>query len=264
MSVFISQNLYLTTAIQPLTHCRIGIDNILSSANCTGSAVSGFPLSNAFIEQTYEFFKPSGTDSTVLIDLGSAQDVNYFGLVGRNMGSVRLESSTDNTTFATVLDVNDGANVITMGLFDTVNARYFKFTFFGSTQEIVKLNMGVTLDMPRPIYGGHTPINLNRATEYRNNVSEGGQFIGRTLKRSGFKGSFSWSNITAAWIRSYFEDFIFKARTENFFIAWRPATFPAEVGYCQTSSDISPTNQGVRDLMSVSITAQGYDVESGQ
>ena len=43
MSVFISQNLYLTTAIQPLTHCRIGIDNILSSANCTGSAVAGFP-----------------------------------------------------------------------------------------------------------------------------------------------------------------------------------------------------------------------------
>ena len=264
MSVFISQNLYLTSTVEPLTHARIGYKSLLTSTNITASAaVSGFPVNNCLIDQTYEFYKPDVTDSTIVVDLGTAQNVDYFGVVGRNMGNIRLESSTDNVTFSTVLDVNDGTDVITMGLFDTVSARYFKFTFYGSGQEIVKVNLGEALAMPRPIYGGHTPITLNRKTQFKTNTSEGGQFLGRTVTRQGFNGQFNWQHIPAAWVRSYFDDFILSARTHQFFIAWRPASFSGEVGFCHTNSDITPSNMGVRDLMSIDLSCTGYDVESG-
>ena len=101
MSVFIESGFNPTT---PLTHARIGYQSLLTSSNITASAaVSGFPVNNCLIDQTYEFYKPDVTDSTITVDLGTAQNVDYFGVVGRNMGNVKLESSTDNVTFSTVL-----------------------------------------------------------------------------------------------------------------------------------------------------------------
>ena len=138
---------------------------------------------------------------------------------------LRLESSTDNVTFSTVLEATDSGDVITMGLFATVSARYFRFTFYGSGQEIIKVNLGEVLEMPRPIYGGHTPITLNRKTQFKTNTSEGGQFLGRTITRQGFNGQFNWQHIPAAWVRSYFDDFILSAQYTAIFYRMAPRVF---------------------------------------
>lgn len=266
--IHITQNLFLTAnsgTIQPLTHARIGYQNLLTSTNIGGtSGIAPHYLTNIVIDQTFETYKPDTIDPEIDIDLGSAQPVNYFGLVGRSMGAIKLQYSLDNISFVDVLEINDGTEVISMGLFDEVTAQYWKFIFTGENQEIIKVNLGKTLDMQRPIYGGHTPITLNRATVYKNNRSEKGQYIGRTKQRQGFSGAWSWQNLTAAWYRENFDLFVEAARDDMFFIAWRPESYSDEVGYCQTSSDISPQNQGVRDLMSVSMSATGFDVRSGQ
>ena len=50
----------------PLTNARIGYQSLLTSSNITASAaVSGFPANNCLIDQTYEFYKPDVTDSTI-------------------------------------------------------------------------------------------------------------------------------------------------------------------------------------------------------
>jgi len=114
--------------------------------------------------------------------------------------------------------------------------------------------------MERPIYGGHAPIKFARQTILRSNYSETGEYLGRTKQRTYLSTSFAWNNLTAAWIRSNWEDLQKGIEAEPFWIAWRPTTF-GDVGFCQVDEVPIPQNIGVRDLMSVSmnVRARGYD-----
>ncbi len=269
MSILISQDLYLTqeasNTIWPLTHARIGYKNLITKDNISGPAgEDNFPIESMALKITTEMYKPSTANAVVNVDLGFAQDVNYFGLVGRNMGIVKLEYSFNNIDFVEVYEKDDGSSVISMGLFTLQTAQYWRFTFTGAGQEIITVFLGVTLDMMRPIYGGHTPLDLSRKTAMRPRLSETAQFMGITIQRQGFGTSYDWTNLTASWVREQFKPFIFAARTQPYFIAWRPETFPDEVGYVWTMSDIAPQNMGTRDLMSVNLPVQGYDAETGQ
>lgn len=138
----------------------------------------------------------------------------------------------------------------------------FRVRLAGQTTPVVGvIYIGKALEMERPLYAGHTPINLARSTVVRPNVSAGGQFLGRSIIRAGSKGSWSWSNLTAAWIREYLDPFLISARTTPFFILWRPNRFPGEAGYCWTMGDQIPTNTGPQALMSFTLDAEGLGVE---
>lgn len=121
--------------------------------------------------------------------------------------------------------------------------------------------MGKALEMERPIYGGHTPISLSRTTTIRGNRTEEGQFAGRSVIRRGAIGAWTWSHLTAAWVRRYLQPFIEEARTRPFFILWRPETFPDEAAYCWTEGDLSAQNMGLRDYMSFTLNARGLGHE---
>ena len=268
MGILISQDFYVTQAasntIWPLTHARIGYKNLITKDNISGPAgEDNFPIEGMALAITNEMYKPSTSNAVVNVDLGSAQDVNYFGLVGNNMGIVKLEYSFDDITYTEVYEKDDGASTISMGLFTLQTARYWRFTFTGAGQEIITVFLGVTLDMMRPIYGGHTPLDFGRDTASQPRLSETGQYMGLTIRRQGFSTSYDWSNLTAAWVREEFKPFIKAIRSQPYFIAWRPETFPDEVGYVWTTSRVSPQNMGTRDLMSVSLPVQGYDAETG-
>lgn len=266
MSVIISSRFSLSEFSglngQPLTHTRIGYQNLITEDNLSGtSGESDHPLSNIALDQTYETYKPASSNATIVVDTGTGSDVNYFGLAGRGMSAIKLEYSFNNSSWSTAVQTNDGSDVVTMGLFETITARYWRFTLSGSNQEVISIYLGKTLDMERPIYGGHSPLNLSRTTAFRPSMSEGGQWLGRTIQRRGFSTSFDFNNLTAEWYRSYFDDFVEHARTKPFFIAWRPQDYRNEVGYVWSNQDIQPSNTGTRDLMSVNFSVEGYDVE---
>jgi hypothetical protein len=267
MTILISPNIVLSPVGDglngtPLTHARIGYQTFITEDMVTGSAsIENFDVENIALDQTAETYKPSGSNAQIVIDAGTGVDVNYFGLTGRNMGGIKLEYSFNNSSWTTISEKNDGLDVVTMGLFETVLARYWRFTFFGSGQEVISIYLGKTLDMYRPIYGGHSPFNLSRTTSVRPSMSETGQWLGRTIQRKGFRGAFDFQHLPARWYRDNFDLFVQSARTKPFYIAWRPETFPNEVAYCWTSNDIQPVNMGTRDLMSVSFSAEGYDAE---
>ena len=263
MSVFIESGY---SPAESLQNPRIGYQSLLTNSNITASAaVSGFPANNCLIDQTYEFcHKPDVTDSTITVDLGTAQNVDYFGVVGRNMGNVKLESSTDNVTFSTILEATDSGDVVTLGLFATVNARYFKFTFYGSGQEIVKVNLGEALAFSKPISGGFTPLSLGKDETYSTNMSEGGQFLGNTVKRSGFSSPYTFDYIKPDFLRSDIMPFLNTAARSPFFVAWCPSLHSNEVGFAFTTERPKPNYMGFSDYMEFTINLQGYDVESGQ
>jgi hypothetical protein len=117
--------------------------------------------------------------------------------------------------------------------------------------------MGQALTMQRRIYQGHTPLTLSRDTELSNNVSEGGQYLGRSIIRKGASTSAQWTHLNASWYRANFDPFVKSARTNPFFIGWRPLQYPNELGFVWTDSDIAPQNTGPRDFMSVGVNFRG-------
>jgi hypothetical protein len=149
-----------------------------------------------------------------------------------------------------------------MRLVEPTSATRFRLRLVGpSVPTIGVIRMGKALEMERPLYGGHTPISLARNTVIRPNISERGQWLGRSIIRSGASGSWNWTHLTAAWVRRYLQPFITAARTRPFFIAWRPEAFPAEAGYCWTTKDLSAANMGRRDFMSFQLDAEGLGHE---
>lgn len=248
-----------------LTHTVIGHNNIITTDNITGTAGADNTLITALANPlTYDRYKPSATAIEINIDAGVKTAINYIGIEGIGLlnSSVVLYGSDDDITYyqsATLITIdNEGAF---MWLLGDLEYRYYRisFLYIPTTATLGAVYIGEVLQMMRPLYGGHKPGTMSRRTDTSPNTSETGQFLGKSIKRSGYTEQFEFKNLTASWIRSDFDQFIVNARTKPFFIAWRPETFVDEVLYGWTNEDIQPVNMGVRDLMQVSFNVIGYD-----
>jgi hypothetical protein len=266
MSVVISRDLVLGTVDldYPLTHARWGYRHITGTVSASSES-AGSPASAASNPLTYTFWQPQSVTATWEIDAGTAQSVNYCGIAAHTLGDNGNTAEAqywDGGSWVTLLDTNPGDNSPVMMLFETVSASRYRVRITGGTvPRLGVIWFGTTLDMQRPIYGGHTPITLARRTVYKNNVSERGQWLGRSIVRGGSATDFQWQHLTAEWYRANFDPLVEHLRTEPAFIAWRPLSYPNEVGYVWTNDDIAPSNMGIRDLMSVSVSVEGLGVE---
>lgn len=266
MAFVISPSIVINELVTPLTHARIGYDNFVPSSVVTATTEAvGFPADAVQRQTTWERWKPTALPATLSIDSGTAPSGtgSYIGIAAHTLGSssatIAFEYSVNGTDWTTVETLAPANNSAIMIIFAEVQAQYWRIVVSGSTvPNIGSVYIGVTLDMERPIYGGHSPISLSRQTVVRPTESEKGQWLGRSVIRYGLQTSYAWKNLTAAWYRANFDLFVREARFHPFFIAWRPADFPLEVAYGWTSQDIQPINSGTRDLMSVSISVSAY------
>lgn len=251
----------------PLSHARIGYQTICTADNVTASSeAAGFPADAAVNPFTYEGWKPDTLPATWSVDAGATVDVDYIGIAAHTFYvdrcTLSIEYSIDGSTWTTLNEQAPGDGSPIMLIFETITARYWRFTVDGLAAPVIGvIFIGKALAMQRAIYGGHAPISLNRRTTIVPVRTEAGQFLGRSIVRQGNGTSFEWKNLTAGWYRQYFDPFVKYARRFPFFIAWRPDRFPDEVGYVWTTADIAPSNMGVKDLMQVSMTVEGLTDE---
>lgn len=269
MAVIISDDLVIGAGSEntppfPLAHARIGYETIATEQNVTASsAEAGFPAIAAVNPLTYEAWRPGTLPATWTIDAGTARPADYIGIAAHNMASVSasvvVEYSLDGITWQQLSAFAPADNRPIMLIFTGVVARFWRLNFDASngTPQIGVIYVGRALQMQRQVYGGLTPISMARRTQYQNNRSETNQFLGRSIIRQGVQTSLSWKNLTARWYRDYFEPFAKAARTTPFFLAWYPSKYPAEVGYCWTTDDLTPSNMGVRDYMEITMNVRG-------
>jgi hypothetical protein len=251
----------------PLSHSRIGHQSYTRTGTVTASSEAvDFPADAPLNELTYEFWRPTALPATWTLDAGSSVAVNYFGIAAHTLGTssntVTIQSSPDNTTWTTIDSITPTDNSPIMFLFASVTAEYYRIEITGGAiPSVGVVYVGTVLEMLRPCYAGLTPISLSRDTVIRPNRSEGGQWLGRSVIRSGSSMSVNYTNLDNAWVRSAFRDFIDDAVTYPFFFAWRPDNYPEDVGYVWVGEDIKPSNSGTRDLMNVSIQMSGLSIE---
>jgi hypothetical protein len=249
----------------PLTHSRIGIDNIARSGTVDASSeAAGFPAISAANPLTYEFWKPTAFPAWWRVDAGAPVTVDYVGIAAHNLGTigstVEVQSSTDNSTWTTVDSHTPTSDAPIMFLFAPVSARYWRITVTGEAV-IGAVYIGKVLEMQRAAFAGINPIDLSRRTVIRPNRSEGGQWLGRSVIREGSFTSVGFRHLTNAWYRANFDPFVEEARSYPFFFAWRPEGYPDSVGYVWTRGDIVPTTMGIKDFLEVGLDLEGLSVE---
>ena len=251
----------------PLTHARIGWATIVTESSITASsAASEFPATAPVNPLTWDRWLPEALPATWQVDAGVAADVDYLGIAAHTLAdgllNVTVQRSGDALAWTDVVTHEPVDNGPILFLFAPVAARYWRLLIDGgSPQHVGVIQLGQVLAMPRPIYGGLSPLALSRATTIQPQRSEQGQFLGRSVIRGGLRGELSWRHLSAAWYRTTFDPFVASALVRPFFLAWRPATFPEDVGYVWTGADIVPSNMGVRGLMQVSLPVEGLGVE---
>jgi hypothetical protein len=270
MAIVISDDVVLTAgdiaAGINANNPRIGWHTLATASNITAtSSATGYPAANAANPLTFLKWRATGTGvQTITIDCGVAEDVNYFALAGHNLGTdganIKLQRSSDGSSWTDVTSARVLANDYAfMEEFEDVDYRYYRLhiTPVSLAPEVAVLHIGRVLRMERRIYVGHKPITLNRRTTVSSGVSENGAFLGRVKRRQMLQGDASFNNITPAWYRNTFDPFVMAAEEGCFFFAWRPGSYPNEVGYMWLDGDPETSNALPNGLMALSFSMQG-------
>lgn len=249
----------------PLTHSRIGMDSITRTGTVTAStAAVGFPATAAANPLTYEFWRPTEVEAFWKVDALTAVSVDYVGIAAHTLGggsTVVVQYSVDDTTWVTVDSLVPTNNAPIMFLFPPQTARYWRILVQGAVASVGVVYIGKTLEMERACYAGLSPINMNRRTTIRPNVSEGGQWLGRSIIRGGSAMSVAFRHLTHSWYETNFDPFVENARRYPFFFAWRPNGYPDTLGYVWANQDISPTTMGIRNFVEVGFEMEGLAIE---
>lgn len=243
-----------------------GYVNLVTVSNVVaGTTASGYPASNVANPATFlEWRGADTTEQLFTVNLaGNTEDVDYVGIARHNFGSAQIAVSIEGDTGSGYTVV--GAEVLpgddTPLLFRIATASYIglrvRMKSGGSAPRIAVVYAGKLLVCQRRFYVGHAPITLNRQSRITNGRSESGNFLGRIVLGEGVSTSVNLQNLDPAWYRANFDPFVKASKDCPFFFAWRPSTYPAEVGYCWATNEPKVTNQRANGMMQVDLQLAG-------
>lgn len=254
----------LTAPPFPLNHARILYRNELFTS-LSVTATSGTDPLNAIKPNTYEAFTFTG-NTELVATLSANQQVDTICIGAHNLGddggtvTVSIDDNeSDPVTVSDSIAVTDNTPIM-FHFPAEYSAKRVIVSFTASTaneKRIAYISAGVSLQMQRPFFSGHNPINNADVTSYYNNRTQSGNIIGQEVRRLGFKTAASWKNLDDGWYRNYIPAFKESSKTLPFFFAWNLLEYPQDVGFCRISEDISAPYSGVRNLRTLDINLLG-------
>lgn len=246
----------------------IGYSNIITTDNFQSDEAEEFyPLANLLNPSTNIVWKAETTDEQyITITTNSADLQDYVGLANHNFAHGGIAVSVEG------FDGSDWAELVAPVIPADNSPIIFRFTpqvlvglrvRFQSGSEppaLAVMYAGKLLVLQRRIYVGHTPLPYGRQSEIITGRSHSGHFLGRLLTGEFLTSQISMENITPIWYRLKMDPFIKASREEPFFFAWRPSSYPDEVGFCWTTSNPRPVNQRNNGMMSINFSIEGISL----
>lgn len=234
----------------------IAYNNLINATTWTGADKSLTP-------NTWERMTDPAGLKTIKYQLSAASTVDFIAIAGHNLSGESIDlkvATTVGGALTTVATINPTDNSAILETFTAQTvAEIALVATFSIAIEIAYVSAGLSLQMPRSIYGGHSPIDLSLKTKYQTNISDTGQFLGRGITRQGTETSLAWKLLDDTWYRTDFHPFVEIARTMPFFIKWRPDYYEDVTVFCFTTADIKPVNMGGgHRFMSVTIPILGH------
>lgn len=253
MSVVISSALVLDPVETGPDHPLIGWQNIATAAGVTASgAAANYPASNLANPATHPNAEWRGAgiaDTQLNIASDGLTQVDYVAIARHNFGSAQIQVAIG----ASILGVATTISPLILPADDS--PLLFRFSPLASTQFTVTLLAGLAapraavlyagklLIMQKRLYAGHVPLPQGRRATISNGMSESGNFLGRVVLGAWRETTASFRLITPDWHRANTDPFFARQKKTPFFFAWRPASYPREVGYGWLTNDPQPTPQ---------------------
>jgi hypothetical protein len=249
---------------------RIGYENFfaLSGSVVTASSeASGFPKENAYDWNTVDGWSPTAAGTAYLtVDRGSADVADYFALVAHTLadvsGTVKVQYSSNGSSWtdASVLKTPT-TNAPMFVTFTSASYRYWRLviTSTGSAPFIGLAFIGQALELDRAVGSGFILPHEAHDDKYVNQVSEGGQFLGRSVIRQGVATDLVFTLQTLTFVRGAWRTFVEHAKLRPWFFAWNPAYSddailawmegnPRPAAYSSASLlDVGVSIRGIRD-----------------
>lgn len=243
-------------------HPLVGWDNIVTDSNIAAtSAADGYPASNLAAPITFrEWRATSNAQQYLTITTDGITENDYVAIAVHNFGEIGSQVSVEEFVGGSWSEVASPA------IFADNDPILWRFTPGARSQLRVRIQAGSAaaraaviycgklLIMERRIYAGHTPMPHGRVSNISNGFSESGQFLGRILLGASRATQAAFRLLTPSWYRENMEPFLQVAQTTPFFFAWRPASYPLEVGYGALSQDAIPVNGDASDNNLIAIT----------
>lgn len=277
MPVIVTSNLVLTDTDETLfgltaDHPIIGWINLVTVSNISATdSDADFPVTNLANPATHLSWKAGAADSPptydyITVSPNTADDIDYIAIARHNLGSlaIPIEIGYFDTASPPVWTV-----LVAESLLADDSPALFRFT--AQTLTTVSIRLGPTslqseiavcycgklLVLPRRLYQGFAPINYARIAKVTSGRSEAGNFLGRIVLQEFVKDTVPLSLIDPAYFRDHIAAFLVDSKERPFFFAWRPQTYPAEVGYCHMTNDPVPTNQAPHGLIAMQLEMTG-------
>tara|TARA_R110002110_G_scaffold415850_1_gene657965 strand:+ start:10914 stop:11708 length:795 start_codon:yes stop_codon:yes gene_type:complete len=262
MAVVISNSVVLGSAqSQPSGNLPIiGYKNILNVSNITATSEEpANPITSVTNPATaYTWIAASAATQTITINT-AGQQVDYIGIARHNLNQVDLTVTIkyNGITVVSGVSISDAQAILFLqndAVPDTI-----EIVIEGADEapQIGVIYIGKSLRLERSIYVGHTPITYGRKRSTVNGISENGQYLGEIVKRQINMTSVSLSNLTPAWYRSQLDPFFKLTPRVPCFWAWRPETYPDEIGYAWIDGEPSVSNEQPNGMMSASWNFEG-------
>jgi len=266
--IVISQDVVLGATVQAdLNSPVFGWHSIVTESNTTAStSEETHPSANLTNPNTWQVWRGTGTGlHSVATESDGLQVLDYLAIARHNMSSTGRTVTVHTATNVPPTNWTIQASFIP-ATDEPILVRFLPGTYTGvrvfmsvgtGAPEIGVLYIGRLLVSERRIYVGHSPITLNRRTDIVSGRSESGNFLGRIVLQERNETSVELRNLSPAWYRAEFDPFVRAAVDRPFFFAWRPLSYPYEVGYAWLTDDPSPSNQLPNGFMQVGLNMTG-------
>lgn len=263
MAVIISNNMVIGEQSGTMTGGNapvIAYNNILNVSNVTASsALPSNPITNVANPVTAYTWEAADTATQTITINTVGQSVDYIGIARHNLNQIGLTVTVkyNGVTVVNAVSISDVQALLFLqneAVPDTV-----EIIIEGATvaPQIGVIYIGKSLRLERNIYVGHTPITYGRNRKTINGVSENGQYLGGIDVRSNNVTSVNLQNLTPTWYRSFLDPFFKLSPRIPCFWAWRPETYPDEVGYAWVEGEPNMSNQRANGMVQVSWNFKG-------
>ena len=219
------------------------------------------PVTNLANPSTAFVWVATSTDQQDIdVEIGTV--IDYIGIARHNLqqaAEIRIQFLVGATYF-TVFDwANVPARQVLLYSINEAEPDGIRISIRNNPTppSIAVLYAGVSTILQRNLYVGHTPITLGRNVSTVGGYSENGQYLGEVVRREGRSTSVQLSNLTPTWYRGELDPFIAQRPRKPAFFAWRPSSYPAEVGYVWLSGSPRPSNQRANGMMEISMEFEG-------
>jgi len=240
---------------------RIGYQSLFDDATLTGD---GTDIDNAFDWLTWDVWESDVRGGTITATLDEGQTANYFGVAGQDAylvaGVITLQYYDYTTgSWTEAASIAPGDTHVYMATFDTVGSDRWRIVTTSATAfNVGVFAAGMYLELDRGCYGGFAPPRMAQTPDLLTNGSQSGALLGRSVVRSGFKGTFTLSHLRHQWVHNNMRTWLDVAQTRGWFLQWDPDGYPNEAAYAWTLSEPVVSNQSAR-YMQTTVQIEGIE-----